>query len=1213
MIPSERSSLALCPVSSFCDRLIAAIVLLAGSCGSASASTEFTYAKAFDLPQYGRVPLGALVQGSNGDLYGVGSADSVAGQGLGVIYRISRDGSRYTELRKFTGENGDGALPQCGLTVGSDGVLYGVTSHGGDLSDPAFQGLGSGVVYRINQDGSGYAILRTFRGSPSDGAQPVGPLLQGSDGVLYGTTAAGGAQNSGTIFRLNRDGSGYAVLKSFSPPATGMQLWTGLIQGSDGVLYGTAVSGGTGSGGTIFRLNRDGSGFTVLKNLSDQTGARSLGRLLEGADGALYGTTSLSGPSGFSGGTVVMGGGTIFKLNRDGSGFTLLKTFGLNAEWGPTTGLVQHRDGTLLGTVRYGGGDRTGGAVYKINPDGTGYSAVRVFSMSSSDTTPSAELLPASDGLYYGALYSGSIFSLTPLPASGLANLSVRSLAGTDSDTLVVGFVLSPTPGKRLLIRGIGPTLASFGVPGVLADPVLSLFSGSTLHSTNDDWGQAANAAQIVTTSRDLSAFALANGSRDAVLLPTLTGGLYSVQVVGKGSATGVGMIEIYDADAKVGGRLINVSARSRVGTGDDILIAGFIVSGSEPLWVLIRGIGPTLSGFGVTGALADPQLALYSGSALVRQNDNWSNASDVTAASSLAGAFPLPANSKDSALVLALNPGAYTAQVSGVNSTTGVALVEVYELEARPIPANMFFLTTATTGTGQGAITANPAGPIYSAGTVVTLTAAASAGSTFAGWSGDGTGTTTRTVTMDDNKSVTAAFNLGPAPVTFTLTTATAGTGQGSITASPTGPTYAAGTIVTLTATPATGSSFAGWSGDGTGSTTRTVTMDGNKSVTATFSLTPVPGNFTLTTTTAGTGQGNIAATPAGPTYAAGTVVQLTATPATGSSFAGWSGSVSAATAITIVTMDANKTLTATFNLNPVPATFTLATATAGTGQGSITASPTGPTYAAGTVVTLTATAASNSVFAGWSGDGTGTTTRTVTMDGNKSVTATFTLGQVAAGPSSSLRVLSGQTITGSYDPYRRNSVVNGGTLLADGGAPFGGYTWSVSSGSALPAGVSLSADGILSHSGGTVVPGTSSFSVTVSDGTRTASGSITFRATTEDTTPVGGIPGAQGVAVFAQYPLNFTLVNGRTNLGYGASLYAIFGTGTAVSSQAPLTWTLASGSNLPPGLTLDQAKGVVWGTPTTVGTYQFSVVVRGRSGDIALGSPVYTIRIDP
>jgi uncharacterized repeat protein (TIGR03803 family) len=1203
---------------------ILAVAAAVGAAGSASAAGSFSFAKVHDFGQPGRTPLGNLVQGADGALYGVGSADAITRTGLGVVFRLNLDGSAFTELRRFTGENGDGALPRSGLTVAGDGALFGVTPQGGDTSDPN-RPLGKGVVYRLNPDGSGFTVLRTFRGYPNDGSEPTAALLLGSDGMLYGTTAGGGAHDGGTVFRLNRDGSGYTVLRSFES-ATGFQLWTGVIQGSDGVLYGTAVSGGAQSGGTLYRLNRDGTGFAVLKHFSEQTGTVPRGPLVEGRDGALYGTAERYGPTVFAQGTVVTGAGTVFKINRDGSGFALLKTFARTTDCNtPQAGLIQHRDGTLLGTLAVGGPDNAGG-VFRLNPDGTGFDLVKTFSRSDGDGAgPTSGLMLARNGLYYGSTAAGGgiananygvVFSLVPIPASRLANLSVRSIAGTENETLAAGFVLSPTPGKTLLIRGIGPTLGAFGVPGTLGDPVLELFSSAGLHSTNDDWGQAANAQQIAGATQQLSAFALGAGSRDAVLLPQLPGGPYTVQVAGKNNATGVAMIEIYDAAAATGGRLINVSARSRVGTDDNILIAGFIVGGTDSLRLLIRGVGPTLTAFGVEGALADPQLALYRGSALVRQNDNWGGAAEVSAAAAAAGAFPLPAGSRDAALVVTLEPGAYTAQVSGVNATTGVGLVEVYEVdEASGLgAATTYVLTVTKAGSGNGEVTVSPAASSYAAGAIVTLTAAPASGSTFAGWSGDGSGPTTRTVTMDGNKSVTATFNLAPIQTTYTLTTATAGAGRGTIQASPAGPTYPAGSVVTLTAMPAADSNFSAWSGDGSGATTRTVTMDGNKSVTATFALLPTPSTFSLTTATTGTGQGAIQANPAGPSYPAGTVVVLSATPANGSSFAGWSGDGSGTTTRS-VTMDSNKSVMATFNLVAPPASYTLTVSTGGTGTGAVTANPAGSTFPAGTVVTLTATPGAGSAFTNWSGDASGpAATTSVTMNANKNVGATFTLIPVSTGAASALRVLPGQVITGSYDPYRRNSVVNGGTLMADGGVPRGGYTWSVANLSALPAGVGLSADGILASNGGTVLPGNYAFSVTVADGTSTATGTITFRVSTEDTTPVGGVPGVQGSAVFSQLLTgSFTLVAGRSGQGYGASLYAIFGSGTAIAATTPLTWTLAAGSSLPAGLTLDQARGVVWGTPATAGTYSFSVVVRSRTGDAAVGAPTYVIRVDP
>jgi hypothetical protein len=229
--------------------------------------------------------------------------------------------------------------------------------------------------------------------------------------------------------------------------------------------------------------------------------------------------------------------------------------------------------------------------------------------------------------------------------------------------------------------------------------------------------------------------------------------------------------------------------------------------------------------------------------------------------------------------------------------------------------------------------------------------------------------------------------------PPLVTLTITKLGDGNGGLFASPAGPSYDQGTVVTVTASPLVGSTFAGWGGCTTTSgLVCTVTMDANKSVTATFKL--VAQTFTLTLGTAGSGSGTVSANPAGPSYAAGTMVTLTATPSAGSTFTAWSGACSGAGAC-VVTMDGNKSVTATFTL--VPQTYTLTLGTTGTGSGTVTASPTGPSYAAGTLVTVTANPSAGSTFTGWSGACSGTGACIVTMDANKTVTATFSLA--AAG----------------------------------------------------------------------------------------------------------------------------------------------------------------------------------------------------------------------
>jgi hypothetical protein len=264
-----------------------------------------------------------------------------------------------------------------------------------------------------------------------------------------------------------------------------------------------------------------------------------------------------------------------------------------------------------------------------------------------------------------------------------LVNLSVRTFAGTGADTLIVGFTVGGSGGKTLLARGVGPTLGAFGVTGVLADPVLTAFAGQTAIGTNDNWSSAANAATITSTAAAVGAFPLPADSLDAVLLREFAGGGTTVQVGGAQGATGVALVELYDAGGASGARLANVSARSAVGTGAGILIAGFVVNGGSRA-ILVRGIGPTLGAFGVVGALADAQVRVFRDTQLVAENDDWGvtgNAAAVAARAQAVGAFALGAASKDAVLLLTLPPGSYTAQISGVNATTGVGLVELYEL----------------------------------------------------------------------------------------------------------------------------------------------------------------------------------------------------------------------------------------------------------------------------------------------------------------------------------------------------------------------------------------------------------------------------------------------------------------------------------------------------------------------------------------------------
>jgi hypothetical protein len=306
-------------------------------------------------------------------------------------------------------------------------------------------------------------------------------------------------------------------------------------------------------------------------------------------------------------------------------------------------------------------------------------------------TIPS--VTPADAGAYTvtisnaGSSVTSSSALLTINAPGRLTNLSIRTNAGTGAQTLIVGVTIggAGTSGRKpLLVRGVGPSLAAFGLSEVLEDPILTLFAGPVQTDANDNW---AGSNEVANLAAQVGAFPLmATTSRDSALVSTPLAGGYTIQIAGLGGTTGLALAEIYDATPAASfstgtPRLTNVSARTRVGTGSDILIAGFTVGGSASQRVLIRAVGPTLAQFGVGGVLTDPKLELFSGVRLLDSNDNWGGGVTIAAAAGSVGAFGFDVASKDSALLVTLPPGGYTAQVSGVGETMGVALIEIYEV----------------------------------------------------------------------------------------------------------------------------------------------------------------------------------------------------------------------------------------------------------------------------------------------------------------------------------------------------------------------------------------------------------------------------------------------------------------------------------------------------------------------------------------------------
>lgn len=268
--------------------------------------------------------------------------------------------------------------------------------------------------------------------------------------------------------------------------------------------------------------------------------------------------------------------------------------------------------------------------------------------------------------------------STTPAQPDHFANISTRLGVETGDNVLIGGFIISGPAGstKQVLVRGIGPSLTAFGVTGALADPVLELHNASNIIATNHNWKLDPN-GKSQQTAIEATSLQPTNDQESAILI-NLAPGSYTAVMRGVNDGTGVGLVEVYDVTADDTIKMVNISTRGRVETGDSVMIGGIIVTGSNPSRVLLRAIGPSLGDFGVTGALADPVLELYNSDGdLIVINDNWQEENkDAIVATGLA-----PANNKESAILTTLYPSSYTAIVRGKSDTTGVGLVEAYYL----------------------------------------------------------------------------------------------------------------------------------------------------------------------------------------------------------------------------------------------------------------------------------------------------------------------------------------------------------------------------------------------------------------------------------------------------------------------------------------------------------------------------------------------------
>ena len=325
--------------------------------------------------------------------------------------------------------------------------------------------------------------------------------------------------------------------------------------------------------------------------------------------------------------------------------------------------------------------DPTSYALEGILPQGLGFDPVKgtifgtYLAFSSLDPSPELSGGVVTNVQLFATNSNGTgtiplVFFLAP---AGVVNISTRLAVGTGDNVLIGGFIITGNAPKKVLIRGIGPSLP---VAGALQDTTLDLYDSSGLLGSNDDWRDSQEQEIIATTIPPTD-------NRESAIVAVLDPGAYTAILSGKNNCTGVGLVEVYDLgtasfDVSSQAQLVNISTRGLVQTGDNVMIGGFIVSGSDPVNVLVRAIGPELTAKGVAGALQDTTLDLYDGNgALLASNDDW----ESDQKQEIIDTTVPPTDPRESAIVRTLANGAYTAIVQGKNGTTGVGLVEVYVL----------------------------------------------------------------------------------------------------------------------------------------------------------------------------------------------------------------------------------------------------------------------------------------------------------------------------------------------------------------------------------------------------------------------------------------------------------------------------------------------------------------------------------------------------
>jgi hypothetical protein len=548
--------------------------------------------------------------------------------------------------------------------------IFGLTFTRGQLtvSEPEGGGIRNDSNLTLTACTVSACTLAADFGSDAKGGgiyNATGSLIQLVRCTLNGNSVAGGAS-----FHLGQPGSGNGgALFNDQGAMASLQNCTitgNLAAGGPMVCGVFGCMAGSGSGAGIYNA---GDLVMAACTISSNSATADLGAASGGGISSVGNsqiTNSIvaentGGVSPDAAGSFESNGFNLIGMSDGSAGFTAIgdQTGTIGAPLDPKLGPLQDNGGPTWSRALLPGSPAIdAGISANLSTDQRG--AVRTHDF------PDIPNPPGGDGTDIGS------FEVVDLGAR-LANISTRLGVGTGDNALIGGFIITGTQPKTVVVRGIGPSLS---VPGALADPTIAIYdSGGNLipGATNDNWMDDPTDRQQIIDS-GLAPTNELESARWGIINP----GAYTVKVLGNNNTTGIGLVEVYDLDQTVDSKLGNISTRGFVGTGDNVMIGGTIVAGSAPANVLVRAIGPSLTNFGVPNALQNPMLELHdvSGS-LIASNDDWRS----TQGQEIIATGVPPTDDRESAIVATLNPGAYTAIVRGKDNTTGVGLVELYDL----------------------------------------------------------------------------------------------------------------------------------------------------------------------------------------------------------------------------------------------------------------------------------------------------------------------------------------------------------------------------------------------------------------------------------------------------------------------------------------------------------------------------------------------------